>query len=134
MAHRTIKIKLGGAYGGWERGMARLEGPVPEKARREWHEGCEVYFGATQQYAHVLSGDMVSTGRLDMDHGESEVTGTISYGGEHGHATGQMVDYVWYEVRRRGSHDFFRRALTRSIPQMEEHAGSMIRAAMEELF
>lgn len=138
MGSRTIKIDMGHKLPHWGRGFDRLDGPIPDGAVKEWTEACEVFFGATQQYAHVLSGDMVSSGRLSMSRGLSEIEGLIEYnGGRRSNAKPwwkhQEIDYTQYEVARGGSHDFFRRALVKTRDHMTEAAGKALGEAIDEV-
>ena len=106
----------------------------PELADGQSRVGNEVLFSHTQQYAHVLSGDMKSTGNLEVELGESGLTidADLSYGGPA--ASGEDVDYTIYELRRGGSHDFFARALKQSTKILEEGGGHAMIEVMRDAF
>lgn len=116
----------------WVHGMEKLTvAALPASAVHEFKLGVEVFFAATQQYAHVLSGDMVDTGEYEVEKEHDAVVGTLSYGGKRG-PSGRMVDYVKYELRRKGSHDFYGRGLRKARERLEEATGNMIEKAFQE--
>jgi hypothetical protein len=114
----------------WITALGSMDGKrLPPEAVREWRAANEVFFSNTQQAAHVLSGDMKRTGSLEVELGETGhvIEADLSYGGIA--PSGEDVDYVIYELRRGGSHDFFARGLRQSTRILEEGVG----AAMIEL-
>jgi hypothetical protein len=118
----------------WTGGFDKLSEPhVSQAAVDEWDKAVEVLFAATQRYAHVLSGDMVSTGRYSTAKDGDQIVGTVEYGDQIG-PSGEMVDYVQYELRRKGSHDFFARGVRSSRSRLEEGAGQMVEAAFNAAF
>lgn len=134
MAIKNLRVTVDSQYHKWEAGFARLgSGEIPHSAVRAWEDACEVYYGATQQYVHVISGDLKKSGRMHVHREASRVVGEISYAGKRRSKKHGLVDYTWYEVRRGGSHDFFRRAFVKSAPIMEEMAALMVGRALKEL-
>lgn len=133
-----MRIYAAGDFDRWLNAFNELGGPgVPAAAVEEWNVACEILFGATQQYAHVLSGDMLSSGKLEVDVEGKDVVGTITYGGGQRsntkpHWKHQEIDYVPYELARGGSHDFIDRAVVKTVPRLEEAVGKMIEAALKE--
>lgn len=119
----------------WKRGFRHLEKEnVSRVAVEKWSLAVEVLFAATQQYAHVLSGDMISTGRHKTGREGTDIVGEIEYGGIPGEATGEMVDYTEYELKRKGSHDFYARAARATKDRLEAGVGEMLEAAFSEAF
>lgn len=137
MARDMIVIYGDETFRQWLRGLAKMGERIPQASVDEWNDACEVLFGATQQYAHVLSGDMLSSGRLKVEREGLTVVGTITYGGGQrtnipSHWKHQEIDYTPFELARRGSHDFIERAVVKTIPRLEEAAGKMVEIAFRE--
>lgn len=125
MADDGIKIVRSAGFDSWVRGLERVGNEIPREAEEEWEQAVEMLFGGTQQYAHVVSGDMVTGGEMAMHREGDQLVGEISYGGNRRSDAKpwwkhQYVDYVEYELRRGGSHDFFQVALDRLTPAVEQ--------------
>lgn len=118
----------------WTHGFEKLDDPrVSAAAVRAWDTAVEVFFAATQQYAHVLSGDMISTGRYETKQDGGDIVGTLEYGDQIG-PSGEMVDYVKYELRRKGSHDFYARGYRATRERLDQGVGEMLSAAFDAAF
>lgn len=117
----------------WQRGFDLLadKGVGPEQVR-QWQAAVEVFYTATQRHAHVLSGDMKRSGRMEVrQDGGLEIVGSVRYGGTVG--AGGNVDYVIYELRRGGSHDFFARGMNSARKRMEKAVGDAAFRRLKEL-
>lgn len=114
---REIRITTDQTFALWVRSFTKLGSiPISPAAVEEWEQAVEVMFDLTQQYAHVLSGDMVRSGEMGIDEvSRTSIQASIRYGGGQRsntkpHWKHQTIDYTKYELRRGGSHDFFQRA------------------------
>jgi len=136
MARSSVRFVQDDTFAHWLSSFRKLKDgeKLPASAVREWRAANEVLFSHTQQYAHVLSGDMKSTGNLEVELGESGLTidADLSYGGPA--SSGEDVDYTVYELRRGGSHDFFARALKQSTSILEEGVGHAMIELMRDAF
>ena len=125
MARAGVQIQVEGIRR-WENGLTNLQ--VDANAKAVWDQAADVYFARTQQYAHVISGDMKRTGsKTTRIEGQTVVSGAV-YGGIA--PSGKNVNYVQFEIARGGSHDFLGRAIvsTQRIFQsvMAEAAAAMV--------
>lgn len=124
----------------WQRSFEKLgRVPISQAAVREWEQTIEVMFDLTQQYAHVLSGDMVRSGKYQIDEvTKLEIKGSITYGGGQRsntkpHWQHQEIDYTKYELERGGSHDFFKRAHQAAERRLEEGSKAALMAHLSSL-
>lgn len=112
-------------------------GPLPMAAVREWENAVEMLFAAGQQYAHVDSGDMLSSGRMEIeDKSGGRITGAITYGGTRKSDAKpwwkhQFVDYTKYELERGGAHDFLKRASNATHRRLTGASGDVLKKIME---
>lgn len=113
----------------WQRNFDKLgRKPMSRAAVEEWEQSTEVMFDLTQQYAHVLSGDMKKSGTMGVEEvTPTSITCHITYGGTRKsdakpHWKHQFVDYTQYELRLGGDHDFFQRAHRKAQDRLEKGA------------
>lgn len=106
---RSVTVEISANWDRWVEGFSNLTDEVEPYAARTFEEAAEVMFSRSQTYAHVISGDMLSTGRVEMDEGRDEVEARVVYGGVPGRS-GRIVDYAGFENARGGSHAFLDRA------------------------
>lgn len=117
MTTTRVRFSVGGAYAGWLRGLDRLPEEAAREAETEWQVSTELLFDRSQQYAHILSGDMKATGRYDVQADGLTVVGEVVYGGAVA-GTDTVVDYAWYEHQRGGDHAYLLRAFEAVQPLM----------------
>lgn len=106
----SISVTVSANWDRWVAGFQNLADDAADVAESEFEAAAEVLLSRSQTYAHVLSGDMMSTGRLKVGRSGDEVTATVEYGGIPG-ASGRMVNYAGIENARGGSHAFMDRAV-----------------------
>lgn len=94
-----VKVTVSANYRRWQRGFSNLEREIIDKGRDEWTAAMEMFYDRTQEFAHVLTGEMKSSGEVEVTFGSGEITGTLTYDSEHA---------VW-EEQRGGSHAFITR-------------------------
>lgn len=104
----SVHVTISPEWERWVRGFQNVGGDVEEAAERTFKQAGEAFFAATQNNVHVLSGDLLSTGRVETRGTGSEVTTEVMYGGIPG-ASGTLVDYAIHEENRGGSHAFIER-------------------------
>lgn len=119
----------------WQRNFEKLGSrPMSREAIDEWEQATEVMFDLTQQYAHVLSGDMKKSGKMEIEsHDRTSITAAITYGGTQKSDAKptwkhQLVDYTQYELARGESHDFFSRAHKKAQDRLEQGALDALKA------
>lgn len=104
-----LQVKISAEWDAWINGFDRLTDDIEAHAARTFEEAAEVMFSRSQTFAHVITGDMLSTGRVEVDEGRNEVEARVMYGGIPG-KSGRIVDYAAIENARGGSHAFLDRA------------------------
>ena len=113
-------------------------GPPPPAAVREWETAVEMMFAASQQYVHIDSGDLLSSGSCEIEDVDSHtITGAITYGGTRKSDAKpwwkhQFVDYTKYELERGGSHDFLKRASNATHRRLTAASGDVLKKMMEQ--
>ena len=85
----------------WVKGLTAAE--VGPGAVAVWSAAVDVWFSKTQQYVHVISGDLKSSGEQDVTLHGRVIEGALTYSG------GPDRSYAVYEIRRGGAHDFLTR-------------------------
>ncbi len=94
----SFRVEVSHELSDW---MTALDGagrPQPE-AVAAWTAGVEVFFGATQDVVHVVSGDLKRSGHASVAVVGPEMVGTVEYDAE----------YAMDEILRGGDHDFMQR-------------------------
>lgn len=89
---------------GWKRGFEKLPVEIAVAGTEMWKAATDVLFDRSQQYVHVITGDLKSSGtsRTYIAEG-SQLVGEVSYGND-------QVDYAQYEEDRGGEHAYLQRA------------------------
>ena len=108
MADR-LQITTPANFQRWSLGARALPGGFRGASGPLWQLANENFFSLTQQYVHVESGDLKSTGRETVTVEGSRVVATVEYGGVVP-GTGRTVDYAQFELNRGGDHDYMGRA------------------------
>lgn len=80
------------------------------EARSVWEEFGQAFFDRTQEYAHVITGEMKASGHLDVGGEGLETSIEVHYDAE----------YTKYELARGGSHDFMTRGWQASRADFEQ--------------
>ena len=140
MAHE-IRIHPDATFVQWVKSFTKLASgmPMSREAVEEWEQATEVMFDLTQQYAHVLSGDMLRSGTMGIEEvSRTSITAHITYGGgqrsnTRPHWEHQKIDYVKYELRRGGSHDFFKLAHQSAERRLQAGAKAAMMAHINSL-
>jgi hypothetical protein len=138
MGRSSIRIYPDARFVRWVHNFNGLgRGPLPRGTVEAWRTATEVFFGATQQMIHVDSGDLLGSGKMEIeDETHESVTAAVTYGGgrksdakpwwKH-----QEIDYAKYELGRGGSHDFFARAAQKTHKRLQQGAGNALVKMME---
>lgn len=99
MASRgAFRIQVSHELQDWMDSLAAAGQPNPEAALA-WHAGVEVFFGATQDVVHVVTGNLKRSGHASVVIAGPEIVGTVAYDAE----------YAMDEILRGGDHDFMQR-------------------------
>lgn len=96
----SAKFTISDEWGIWTAKMERLSKGVSEEFVDEWTATSELFFSRSQDYAHVLSGDMKASGRLKVSVESPQLLTEVEY----------TVPYAAYEHDRGGSHAYLARA------------------------
>lgn len=91
--------------------IIRAVGEFPDEAidstELGWERATEVFYERTQEFVHVISGRLKSTGTHRVERHGDVIEGIVEYGGIA--ADGELVDYAIYEHARGGDHAFLDR-------------------------
>lgn len=126
----NVRVQVPQEFRRWVEGLTGGI-PVTAEAALLWTAVGETMFIKTQEFVHVLSGDLKASGRLV----ETQVDGhlatfEIEYGGT---ATGtHTVDYAPYEIARGGTHDFPARAARATEEMFEGAVSDMLLKMIED--
>jgi hypothetical protein len=101
----------------WTLGARTLAGGFRGVGGPLWHLANEQFFSYTQEYVHVVSGDLKRSGREEVGLEGARVVATVEYGNEE-------VPYAQIEIDRGGDHDFMGRAWEASQPIFEDIFGA----------
>lgn len=101
----AVNVTISANWERWQNGLRRFGQDTAEAAESTFRQAGEVFLSESQNRAHVLSGDMLSTGRLEEETMGDEISVNLVYGGIPG-ASGRIVDYALFEEQRGGSHAF----------------------------
>ena len=111
MPRRNVDIT---GIDGWIDGLDRLVRGVGEHQVDEWRYATERFFDRTQQYTHIITGDLKASGRYGVDRARHEITGHVTYGGT------PQCDYAIYEFMRGGEHDALNSGYVANIDVFEQ--------------
>lgn len=110
----TIEITISPEMGRWERGFARMPIEAAAAALPGWQAAADVMFDKSQQFVHVISGDLKSAcdgPTMSVDRGS--LVAEILYD----------TDYAIYEHARGGDHAWLDRAYEATSRQFEQALG-----------
>jgi|SRR5690606_35238765 len=107
-------VDIIGALDGWISGMDRLGERVGEHQVAEWRYATERFYDRTQQYVHVLDGNLKTSGRCAVDPHRLDIEGSVTYGGT------PECDYAIYEFGRGGNHDALTRGFVANVETFEQ--------------
>jgi hypothetical protein len=80
-------------------------------AERSWESATETFFDWSQEFAHVVTGEMKGSGRFEVDlDGRLQVVGIVEYDSDH----------AIFEELRGGMHAFLTRAWERTEHEFSE--------------
>lgn len=96
----SIKVTVSPSWNRWVNGFNTIEREAQNAARTEFQQAGEVFFARSQQFVHVLSGDLLASGSIEIVATGGEVVARLTYD----------TDYAIYENARGGSHAFIDRA------------------------
>lgn len=102
MARSDFSIELGAQWDAWEDGFERMaEGDLDDEFVNAWQGAADVMFATSQEYVHILSGDLKSSGiPADVQIDGRDLVAEIVY----------TADYAIYEHARGGEHAWLQRA------------------------
>ena len=96
----SIEVNVSDSFERWAEGFSHLERDLLDEAKETWRDATEYMFSASQDYVHVLSGQLKASGVASVDVDAGEVVGRVEY----------LADYAIYEHARGGSHAFLQLA------------------------
>lgn len=108
----------------WAAGLRDGEKHVTAAAMVYWAAAGDVLFDRSQEYVHILSGNLKASGRQRTFKTPQGVTFEVVYGGGE-------VDYAIYEIARGGDHDFLGRAVEVSTRIFDQAMVKIFDDAME---
>jgi hypothetical protein len=99
-----IRLETPGELAEWISGFNTLGRALREPTLIGWGAATEVFFSRTQEYVHILSGDLLASGtyRVFALGGAETIVGEVKYGGG-------TVKYALIEEHRGGSHAYLSR-------------------------
>jgi hypothetical protein len=98
-------------------------GRLPYGQMDKWETATERFYDRSQQFVHVDSVALKSSGRFDVQRVVHRAIGELVYGGTHG------VDYAIYEFGRGGNHDAPQRAMNATAANFVRTVGDMAMGA-----
>lgn len=112
---------------GWDGVMDALDriGRLPDGQMDLWRTATERFYDRSQQFVHVDSVALKSSGRFEVQRVVHRAIGELIYGGTHG------VDYAVYEFGRGGQHDALQRAMNATAANFARTVGDMAMGAAE---
>lgn len=110
---------------GWDGVVDALDriSRLPDGQMSTWRTATERFYDRSQQFVHVDSVALKSSGRFEVQRVVHRAIGELVYGGTHG------VDYAIYEFARGGSHDAPQRAMNATAESFVRAVGDMCMAA-----
>lgn len=106
-----VEVTISPEWDEWTRGFDRLPVEILAAVERPWQAAADLMFDKSQQFAHVLSGEMKASGEpAEVTIKPLEVVATIEY----------TSDHAIYEERRGGSHAYLTRAFAETSRMFEE--------------
>jgi hypothetical protein len=109
-----VRIQVSGAFDAWIDGLGAIEREMVIAAATPWKAAADVFFDRTQQFVHVLTGDLKASGqRAEIKHDFAALVAEVVYDSDH----------AIYELRRGGTHDFYGRALESTNDLFERALG-----------
>lgn len=117
-----VEIRVSSNWDRWQTGLRHLDRELGIAVEQVWDATTDVFFDRSQEYAHVLSGDMKDAGRATISHeGRGTIVGTVEYA-DRGDKKGGV--HAVMEEKRGGEHAFLTRAweateamFSRAIPE-----------------
>lgn len=109
MVSGSIEVTVSAEWDRWVAGLSDVGPQVEESAERTFEQAGDVFFSRTQSNVHVITGDLLSSGRVVTERTRDGVQTEVRYGGVPG-ASGRIVDYAVHEENRGGSHAFMARS------------------------
>lgn len=124
--YNEARFETGPTWAKWVKNFQHLEREgLDEESAAEWLQATEIMFDRTQQLVHIISGDLLDSGRVSItDRDKLSIESTITYGGTMG--TEGPVDYATYEIARGGNHDFLTDGYQQSQAKLQRAAGQIL--------
>ena len=113
---KYVTVTVSKELADWVKGLSNFD--LGDPAMEQWQAANDVFFERTQRFAHIISGDMKRSGRMETSIEGKQIIGETTYGGVTG--TKGPVDYTVYELARGGSHDFIARALASTTSTLQD--------------
>lgn len=121
----SIRIVADAQFQKWIAGLSSF---APTAVEEElFADAGDVMFEYSQEFVHVISGDLKSSGRVSSSLSGSDTEVTIEYGGNG------IVDYALAEENRGGSHAYLTRAYEAAAGIFERQLGLALDAQFERL-
>jgi hypothetical protein len=91
---KAITVKMNGSLDRWIKGFATVDAGLQIEVLHAWKTATDLFFDRTQEYAHVLTGEMKQSGSAEVEANPRQVVGRVQYDSPH----------ALYEEARGGSH------------------------------
>jgi hypothetical protein len=100
----AIEVRISPNFVRWEQGFADLPGAAARAAFRAWDDAARSFYGLSQEYVHVVSGDLKRSGSFKTRADRDGLVAAVTYDSDH----------AIYEEMRGGPHAFLGRAWEQS--------------------
>ena len=106
----AVEVRVSANYDRWVSGFGNLKREAIERGKQTWETATEVFFDRTQEYAHVVTGEMKASGHAEVDIDADGLVGVVAYDSDH----------AVFEERRGGSHALITRGWEATSKMFEE--------------
>lgn len=79
----AVEVRVTANYDRWVSGFGNIQREAIEHGRDAWEAATEVFFDRTQEYAHVVTGEMKASGKAEVDIDADGLVGIVAYDSEH---------------------------------------------------
>lgn len=124
---RQATIKVPKEFAQWIAGFEQLGEQAQEVGLLHWRVATDIFFDRTQQFVHVLTSNLKSSGRSSVRVSNGRVTGTLRYGGAN-------VRYAIIEEERGGDHAYLSRGWEASQATFQKTMGQVFEATARKVW
>jgi len=104
-----VRVEISVELDRWIQGFGALEAELLQRGRDSWQQAVDSLFDYSQEYVHVLSGELKASGEKRVVAEGDRLVGEVEYD----------TPYAIYEHARGGSHSFLQLAYLRTYERFE---------------